>query len=80
MTEDQTKLLSDLNSRMKKFEDLHDYFMKPPLPGQPTRAAQLDEILTARISLKFSLRMMLWIAGLIATVASAIAVFRTGGN
>ena len=63
MTEDQAQ----------KLDELHDFFMKPPLAGKPSRAQQIDDVLVAVRTGKLSVRALLWSAGALAAVAAAYA-------
>lgn len=55
----------------QKLDDLHRFFMEPPRPGRPSRADQIDNLLTAVQTGKLSVRALLWLAGGLAVLAGA---------
>jgi len=63
MTEQESKMV----------REMHDFWHKPDVLGKPTRAAQVDEILTAMRAGKMGARIIVWICGAIITVGGAVA-------
>ena len=57
----------------KMIKEVHDWLLKPPIAGKPTRAVQLDDIMAAIRAGKLGGRAMLWIAGAIAALLAAWA-------
>jgi hypothetical protein len=55
----------------KKLDALHDYFMKPELPGKKTRAQEIDDLLAAARAGKITARAILWTLGFIAATGAA---------
>lgn len=55
----------------EQLQQLHDFFMKPPVPGKPTRAQRIDDVLTAVTSGKMTMRVILWAAGALVAVGAA---------
>lgn len=49
--------------------ELHDFFMKPSHPGKPTRAAQLDEILSVVKTGQLTFRAVLYLAGALVAIS-----------
>lgn len=66
MTEEESQMV----------REMHDFWHKPDVPGKPTRAAQVDEVLTAMRAGKMGARVVVWISGAIITVGGAIAIAR----
>lgn len=66
--------MTDEESKMVR--EMHDFWHKPDVAGKPTRAAQIDEVLTAMRAGKMSARIIVWICGAIITVASAAAALK----
>lgn len=63
----------------KKLEDLHDFFLKPTVPGSDiTRAKQIDDLLKGVNSGKTMGRVILWLAGIIVAVGTAYQTMRGG--
>lgn len=54
-----------------KLSALHDYFMKPELPGKKTRAQEIDELLSAARAGKLGARAVLWVLGFVAAAGAA---------
>jgi len=59
-----------------KLAALHDFFMKPPLPGKPSRADQLDEILNGYRTGKMSIRAFIWLCGVVVAIAAAYSAVK----
>lgn len=62
----------------QKLNDLHDFFMKPPVAGKPSRAQQIDDALNAIRSGKFTVRALLWACGAVVAVLAAWNAIRGG--
>ncbi len=52
---------------------VHDYLFVPPIEGKPSRARQVDELLSVVRAGKLAGRLLLWVAG----VAGAIGAIWT---
>ena len=53
----------NIDERDKMLQELHDFWMKPAVEGQPSRARQIDDVLTAVRTGHLTVRALLWIAG-----------------
>ncbi|MEL6100490.1 MAG: hypothetical protein AAFR68_04145 [Pseudomonadota bacterium] len=73
MTEEERKMLQDVADRVERVER---FFFEAEIAGRPTRAAQLDDALTAIRTGKWGARSILWLAGALVTIAGALAVMR----
>lgn len=56
-----------------KIDELHRFFFTPPLKGHPTRAQQIEDVLTAVRTGKNIARALLWVLGVIAACGVAWA-------
>lgn len=56
----------------QKIEELHAFWFKPPVLGQPSRAEQIDTLLTLTRNSKFTFRAALWIASAILALMTAV--------
>lgn len=45
---------------------VHDFWFVPPIEGKPSRAAQIDEVLSAVRAGKVGTRALLWLGGVLA--------------
>ena len=52
--------------------EMHDFWFKPPVAGRPTRAQQVDDVLTAVKTGKLTVRAALWMAGAIIAITAAL--------
>jgi len=68
------------DDQQKQLQELHDYFMRSDVAGKPSRAHQIDEILTAYRTGKFSVRAFLWLCGAVIAVATAYSAVRGWGG
>lgn len=55
----------------EKLDDLHRFWFEPIGPKQPSRAEELDQMLTAFRTGKFSVRALLWLCAIVAAVGAA---------
>lgn len=55
----------------KQLQELHDFWMKPPVAGRPSRAQLIDEVLRAYTAGGIVVRVFLWGCAAIVAVASA---------
>lgn len=56
-----------------KLDDLHRFFFAPIGPKQPSRAEEIDQVLTAFRTGKFSMRAFLWLCAVVAACGTAWA-------
>ena len=54
-----------------KLDDLHRFFFDPVGPKQPSRAEEIDQVLTAFRTGKFGMRAFLWLCAVVAAVGTA---------
>ena len=66
MTDDERKML----------KEMHDFWFQEPVQGGRTRAQEIHEMLTARRSLLWMGRALLYISGLVAAGATVWAAVR----
>ena len=59
-----------------KLDDLHGFFMRPRAPGRPSRAQEIDEVLSAVAAGRIGIRLGLWLAGTIVAVSAAWTAVR----
>lgn len=74
MPEQNTRTLTAADAQ--KLDELHRFWLAPQGPGRPSRAQEVDTILTAWRSSKWSARAMLWLAGGFLTIMGAINVLK----
>ena len=64
MTEDERKMITDV----------HDFLFKAPVKGKPTRAMEVDDALAAVRAGKIGTRIVLWMAGLVIAIGTAVKI------
>lgn len=60
--------------------DMHRFWFEPVGPKQPSRAEELDQMLTAFRTGKFSVRAFLWLCAMVAAVGAAWTQIRGLGK
>lgn len=64
----------------EKLDDLHRFFFDPVGPKQPSRAEEIDQVLTAFRTGKFGMRAFLWLCAVVAAVGTAWTQFKGFGK
>lgn len=67
MTEEQEK---QLNTLIAQGQENHDFWHKPFIMGQPTRAVQLDRVLSLSRGSVFTGKLLMMLFGAVITVVS----------
>lgn len=70
--------MTDEESQM--IRDLHDFWMKPPLEGQSSRADEVSELLAAMRAGKLLTRFGLKICALLIAISGAIVAMKALGK
>ena len=55
----------------QKLDDIHRFLFDPTGPKQPSRAEEIDQMLTAYRTGKFGMRAFLWLCAVVAAVGAA---------
>lgn len=64
----------------EKLDDIHRFFFAPIGPKQPSRAEEIDQMLTAFRTGKFGMRVFLWMCAVVAAFGTAWAQLKGLGK
>lgn len=62
----------------EKLARLHDWLFAEHIAGKPTRAAQIDEVLSGVRAGKMTARALLWLSGFLGAMSAAYLTIRGG--
>lgn len=61
----------DEQSVERKIDEMHKFWFTPPVLGQPSRAEQIDALLTLTRNSRFTIRAVLWASSAILAAGTA---------